>query len=272
MNEKSKIAVCVSVSESGRVSGILSSLGYECVGFKPDSMSLIRTVITDSPCAIIADTERIARGELAKAFSVMEGECRPLCIVLGESEDSPLANMGRTYCLSVLPEPYTLGRLISGSLTKSKISENISPALAGLQPEEPDPEILLKPLMEDGITKIIRKIGIPANIKGYRYIRTAIMLVINDPSLLESVTKELYPEIARLHDATPARVERAIRHAITVAWDRAEGDEEYLSKRLHCRIDFSGARPTNSELIALISDSLMLEARGKKAEHFMLSV
>ncbi|MDE6593141.1 MAG: sporulation initiation factor Spo0A C-terminal domain-containing protein [Oscillospiraceae bacterium] len=264
MNENNKIAVCVSVSESGKVSSVLSSLGYECVGFKPDSMSLIRTVITDIPCAVIADTERIAREELAKAFTVLEGECRPLCIVLGESEDSPLADLGKIYCLSALPEPYTLKCLISGSMTGVGVRENISP--------EPMPETLLQPLMEDGITKIIRKIGIPANIKGYRYIRTAIMLVINDPSLLESVTKELYPEIARLHDATPARVERAIRHAITVAWDRAEGDEEYLSKRLHCRIDFSGARPTNSELIALISDSLMLEARGKKAEHFILSV
>ena len=133
-----------------------------------------------------------------------------------------------------------------------------------------DPEILeLLParetFAEDAVTEIVRKLGIPANIKGYRYIRTAVMMCMEDPALIESVTGRLYPEIARQYKTTPTRVERALRHAITVAWDRAEGDESYISKRLRCRISFASDRPTNSELIALISDSLMLEAKwGRK--------
>ncbi|MCM1579388.1 MAG: sporulation initiation factor Spo0A C-terminal domain-containing protein [Ruminococcus sp.] len=263
MSETNKIAVCLSERENGKVTKPLSSLGYECVGFEPESLSLIRTMITHTPCAVIADTERISAGELSKALTVLDEGCRPLCIVLGEGEDSPLAELGRICCLSALPEVYTLKSLISGSLSAGGV-EDISPEHRETAPSMREKVYFTNHVMEDGITKIIRKIGIPANIKGYRYIRTAIMLVMDDPALLESVTKELYPRIALRHDATPARVERAIRHAITVAWDRAEGDEEYLSDRLHCRVDFSGPRPTNSELIALISDSLLLEARGRK--------
>lgn len=264
MTETNKIAVCV--PEGGKVSGILSSMGYECVGFKPDSLSLITAVITYSPCAVIVDSRRISPAETSKALAAIGSRHCPVCIALGEDNVNAFEGVDNIYRSAQLPEPGVLRLIISGHIHDSfpgEAEENMTAKPC------PNPQ---KERMEDGITKIIRKIGIPANIKGYRYIRTAIMLVIDDPSLMESVTKELYPEIALRHESTPARVERAIRHAITVAWDRAEGDEEYLSERLHCRIDFSGARPTNSELIALISDSLMLEARGKKAELLSLNV
>ncbi len=112
--------------------------------------------------------------------------------------------------------------------------------------------------VEQLVTEVIIKVGVPANLKGYRYLRTAIMLSLDDVSFLDSVTKRLYPAIAEYNNTTPIRVERAIRHAITAAWSKGDGDSEFLEQMLRCRIDFSRSKPTNSELIALISDSLRL--------------
>lgn len=112
--------------------------------------------------------------------------------------------------------------------------------------------------MEPVVTEIIQRIGIPANIKGYRYLRNAVMLAVEDMTILDSITKELYPAVARSNGTTPTRVERAIRHAISSAWDRGDGDVAYIEDKLHCKIDFHGSKPTNSELIALISDCLRL--------------
>ncbi|MBP1546078.1 MAG: sporulation initiation factor Spo0A C-terminal domain-containing protein [Oscillospiraceae bacterium] len=114
--------------------------------------------------------------------------------------------------------------------------------------------------VEPMVTEIIQHIGIPANIKGYRYLRNAVMLAMEDMTILDSITKELYPAVARHNNTTPTRVERAIRHAISSAWDRGCGDSAYIERRLHCHIDFHGEKPTNSELIALISDCLRLNA------------
>ena len=116
--------------------------------------------------------------------------------------------------------------------------------------------------IEPVVTEIIQRIGIPANIKGYRYLRNAVMLALEDMTILDSITKELYPEVAKNNGTTPTRVERAIRHAITSAWDRGDGDVAFIENKLHCKIDFHGAKPTNSELIALISDCLRLNVCG----------
>ena len=106
------------------------------------------------------------------------------------------------------------------------------------------------------ITDIMRKIGVPAHIKGYQYLRTAIDLSINDEEMLESVTKLLYPTIAKMYSTTSSRVERAIRHAIEVAWDR--GDVEVLSSYFGYTIQSDRGKPTNSEFIAMIADRIRL--------------
>ncbi|MCD7731507.1 MAG: sporulation transcription factor Spo0A [Oscillospiraceae bacterium] len=110
--------------------------------------------------------------------------------------------------------------------------------------------------MEMVITDIIHTIGIPAHIKGYHYLREAIMLAINDSEMLESVTKMLYPAVARRFDTSPSRVERAIRHAIETAWDR--GDVDVLTKMFGYTVNCGKGKPTNSEFIALITDNLRL--------------
>lgn len=111
--------------------------------------------------------------------------------------------------------------------------------------------------LEASITNIIHEIGVPAHIKGYMYLREAITMVYNDIDLLGSITKILYPEIAKKFNTTASRVERAIRHAIEVAWSR--GNIESISALFGYTISVSKAKPTNSEFIAMVADRLRLE-------------
>ena len=113
--------------------------------------------------------------------------------------------------------------------------------------------------LEMGVTAIIQKIGVPAHIKGYQYMRDAIIMVIKDMDAINSVTKILYPTVAKKYNTTSSRVERAIRHAIEVAWDR--GDPEVLDEMFGYTIMSSKGKPTNSEFIAMISDKLRLELK-----------
>ena len=111
--------------------------------------------------------------------------------------------------------------------------------------------------METDVTRIIHDIGIPAHIKGYQYLRDAIIMAITDNDIINSITKILYPDIAKRYQTTASRVERAIRHAIEVAWNR--GNTETLNDMFGYTISNGKGKPTNSEFIALISDKLRLE-------------
>ena len=111
--------------------------------------------------------------------------------------------------------------------------------------------------LETEITTIIHEIGVPAHIKGYMYLREAITMVVNDMELLSAVTKELYPSIAKKYNTTASRVERAIRHAIEVAWGR--GQIEAINKLFGYTVHNDKGKPTNSEFIAIIADKLRLK-------------
>ena len=111
--------------------------------------------------------------------------------------------------------------------------------------------------LDSNITSIIHEVGVPAHIKGYMYLREAISMVYHDIELLGSITKVLYPDIAKKHNTTASRVERAIRHAIEVAWNR--GNIDALSSIFGYTVSVSKAKPTNSEFIAMIADKLRLE-------------
>ena len=113
--------------------------------------------------------------------------------------------------------------------------------------------------LEATVTDIIHEIGVPAHIKGYQYLREAIILTIRDMDVINAVTKVLYPEVAKRYATTPSRVERAIRHAIEVAWDR--GDIEVLQKYFGYTVSNIKGKPTNSEFIAMIADSLTLRQK-----------
>ncbi len=109
------------------------------------------------------------------------------------------------------------------------------------------------------ITDILHQIGVPAHIKGYQYVREAIRLTVENPEMLNSVTKILYPTVAKNFKSTSSRVERAIRHAIEVAWDR--GDVEILNSYFGYTIQSQRGKPTNSEFVAMISDKIRLKRR-----------
>lgn len=113
--------------------------------------------------------------------------------------------------------------------------------------------------LELEITNIIHEIGVPAHIKGYQYIRYAISMVVDDVDLLSAVTKELYPAIAKKFNTTPSRVERAIRHAIEVAWNRGKIDT--IDRLFGYTVHTDKGKPTNSEFIAIIADKLRLERK-----------
>jgi two-component system response regulator (stage 0 sporulation protein A) len=130
------------------------------------------------------------------------------------------------------------------------IADNIRVQEAKLEVENGN----YKPL----ITQIIQELGIPAHIKGYRYVRQAVELVIKDMDLLGAVTKELYPQVAENFDSTPSRVERAIRHAIDVVWQR--GNQRALEKYFKNNIK-ENAKPTNSQFIARIADKIMVDLK-----------
>ena len=115
--------------------------------------------------------------------------------------------------------------------------------------------------LESDVTNIIHEIGVPAHIKGYQYLRDSIIMSVNNMDILNSITKQLYPTIAKMHETTPSRVERAIRHAIEVAWNRGKMDT--INELFGYGIQAGKGKPTNSEFIALIADKIRLEYKGK---------
>lgn len=116
-----------------------------------------------------------------------------------------------------------------------------------------------QPDVELQVTEILHQIGVPAHIKGYHYLRDSILMAIETPEIINAVTKQLYPSVAKRYETTSSRVERAIRHAIEVAWDR--GDVDVLNSYFGYTIHNTRGKPTNSEFIAMISDKLRLQMR-----------
>ena len=155
-------------------------------------------------------------------------------------------NAGAEMCIMKPYDQQSLCNHISDIL-RGRQKSNIETAVEGK--ESPD--------IETQVTKIIHQIGVPAHIKGYQYLRTAIMLTISDNDVINSVTKVLYPSVAKKYQTTTSRVERAIRHAIEVAWDR--GDVDTLNSYFGYTIQNNRGKPTNSEFIAMIADNLRLK-------------
>lgn len=116
--------------------------------------------------------------------------------------------------------------------------------------------------LQISITKMLHELGMPSHIKGYQYIRDGINMIYNNPDIIGGITKELYPDIASKYDTTVSRVERAIRHAIEVSWNR--GDLDYMEELFGHSVDIDKAKPTNSEFIVTVADKLRLEFANQK--------
>jgi two-component system response regulator (stage 0 sporulation protein A) len=183
-----------------------------------------------------------------------EPETKPgIIVVTGyghETMNQRVMDLGVDYLLLKPCEKEILAsrirQLRPDSTSKRQISCNAVPVVAQAPRRSMDYEV----------TNIIHQMGVPAHIKGYQYLRDAILLVIAEVNLLGAVTKELYPMIAEKYQTTPSRVERAIRHAIELAWDR--GNVELMSRYFGYTINLQKGKPTNSEFIAMVADRLRI--------------
>ena len=175
------------------------------------------------------------------------GDKRPCTLVLSSFNNPSIAGQvvqrGGDYCML---KPCRLQSVIDRA-------RELASGRSGAQiKEETDSREL-----ERQVTAIIHEIGVPAHIKGYQYLREAISIAVKDMDVINAVTKVLYPEVAKRFGTTPSRVERAIRHAIEVAWDR--GDLETLQKYFGYTVSNAKGKPTNSEFIAMIADRISLD-------------
>ncbi len=184
--------------------------------------------------------------QILKQLETM-GEDRPAVIILSAVVNQHIVaeanRLGVYYYMSKPVQEQALLERMAQACRKEKTVENTSGNAT----------------LENMVTAVIHEIGVPAHIKGYQYVREAIMIAVEDMDVINAVTKVLYPEVAKRYHTTASRVERAIRHAIEVAWDR--GDLETLQKYFGYTVSVSKGKPTNSEFIAMIADRLVLEQR-----------
>ena len=219
-----------------------------------DGNSAFEAVVKSKPDVLITDIilSGIDGLGLLEKISGLNGSDKPGIIVLsGFSSEHVLAetvNLGAAYFLQ---KPCDIVALASRIRSVAGVSKTTSP--------QSDKVYKYEPSLESVVTEIIHEIGIPAHIKGYQYLREAIILTINDMEIINAVTKALYPAVAKKFGTTQSRVERAIRHAIEVAWDR--GDVEVLQKFFGYTVSNIKGKPTNSEFIAMIADRLSLQRR-----------
>ena len=185
------------------------------------------------------------------------GETGPSFIILTQvTTPSVLMEANRAGASLCLPKPVDYESLRTGAETILRNRGTSSGSTVSEKTENAVPYDL-----ETQVTRIIHQIGVPAHIKGYQYLRTAILMTISDNEIINSVTKVLYPSVAKKYQTTTSRVERAIRHAIEVAWDR--GDVDTLNSYFGYTIQNSRGKPTNSEFIAMIADNLRLKYKIK---------
>ncbi len=249
MEKETKILVADENSEvRNGIREVLSSKGAAADEARSAEEAL-RMLSRQNYSVVIADLwSADALSLIAKTASA--GKSAPSFIVLTQvTAQSVLMEANRSGAALVLPKPVDYEALCGGIETIVKNRSAVS-ADDGAANDVPDD-------METQVTRIIHQIGVPAHIKGYQYLRTAIMMTVSDNDIINSVTKVLYPSVAKKYQTTTSRVERAIRHAIEVAWDR--GDVETLNSYFGYTIQNSRGKPTNSEFIAMIADNLRLK-------------
>lgn len=233
----------------------------ELAGVGYNGSEVLELVLTSQPDVIILDIvmPHLDGIGVLERIGQMQLSLRPKIIVLTafgqENMTQRVLEMGADYYVL---KPFSLDVL--GTRIRQLAAQRGS--LQPVQPSSAPPVELVIPRsrrLDNEVTALIHELGIPAHIKGYRYLREAIMMVVTRVELLGSVTKELYPAIARNHGTTPSRVERAIRHAIEVAWSR--GNSEAIGGLFGHTVNRERGKPTNSEFIAMVADKLRMETK-----------
>lgn len=230
----------------------LQSCGFDTLSCGCDGMQLLDCILDYRPDVVMMNIFMPHLDAIGVMKNIHAGllDEPPLFMVTVHTEnplvERELLCSGATYCFL---RPFNVEMVaericqLCGGLNK--------PFANSLPPAKADLEVV--------VTDILHQIGVPAHIKGYTYLRDSIMLAVQEPTVISAITKQLYPTIAKMNDTTSSRVERAIRHAIEVAWDR--GDVEVLNSYFGYTIHNSRGKPTNSEFIALIADRIRLRSK-----------
>lgn len=219
---------------------------FEVVGTAGDGMSALKLVTEKKPQLLITDIllpELDGFGLLDRIASLDD---RPSTLIVSALyRDSIVAQAMERDVSFFMPKPCETESLLE------RMRQAIGmEALA----EESEAQAL-----ERQVTSVIHEVGVPAHIKGYQYVREAIIIAVQDMDVINAVTKVLYPEVAKRYSTTPSRVERAVRHAIEVAWER--GDLDTLQRYFGYTVNSSKGKPTNSEFIAMIADRIRLQRK-----------
>ena len=270
MKEKTKVLIADDNQDFSRTlsSYINNQDDMEVISMAKDGNEAVEMIAKNNPDIVLLDVimpHLDGLGVLEKV-NEMETSKKPVCIMLsavGQDKITQKAiSLGAEY---YVVKPFDIELLIKrikeikyhqpNQTSNYFITREIKPQYIELSMDESKKEENLEAL----VTNIIHEVGVPAHIKGYQYLREAIMMVVNDIDVINQITKSLYPKIAAKYNTTPSRVERAIRHAIEVAWGR--GQQEAVESIFGYTISASKGKPTNSEFIAMIADKLRLELK-----------
>ena len=237
----------------------------EVVGVADNGIDAVKVIKTSKPDVVLLDLvmpKLDGLGVMEKIYQDATLEKAPSFIVItavsrqGITEEA--FELGASYyILKPFDNDTVLSRVKQvNRATPTKLVENNYRVTAYENKED-----YIEKHLETDVTNIIHEIGVPAHIKGYQYLRDAIMMCVQDSDMLNSITKVLYPAIAKKHKTTPSRVERAIRHAIEVAWSRGKMDT--IDELFGYTVSNGKGKPTNSEFVALIADKIRLEYKQK---------
>ena len=241
---------------AGLTAALQRTEGFRVVGTANDGEQAVRMIGEKQPQILVLDMMLAKRDGISVLKTISTMEHRPVVLAtsgfITEYVAQAAANLGVQY-LMLKPCDMT-------ALTE-RLEE-----MRGGQERKQQSRPSGKPSIEAMVTSIIHEIGVPAHIKGYQYLREAIIIAVNDMDVINAITKVLYPQVAKAFQTTPSRVERAIRHAIEVAWDR--GDLDTLQRFFGYTVSNTKGKPTNSEFIALIADKLQLQLKGSQVANF----
>ena len=270
MNEKIKVLVADDNRDFATtlISYLSKEDDMEVIEVAKDGNEAFEKIVATKPDIVLLDIimpHLDGLGVLEK-LNETDLEKRPMCIILsavGQDKITQKAiGLGAQYYIvkpfdiEVLVKRIKELKYFQPSQQKNNfISREIKAQYIDISPENKKNEENLEAL----VTNIIHEVGVPAHIKGYQYLREAIIMVVNNIDVINQITKQLYPEIAQRYGTTPSRVERAIRHAIEVAWGR--GQTEVVESIFGYTVSAAKGKPTNSEFIAMIADKLRLELK-----------
>lgn len=235
---------------SSKLAAILKqSDRYAVVGTANDGVRAMELLREIKPEFLVVDMMLPQADGVAVVKAAVAMEKKPMILVLADFMTDFVGHLLRTVGVEyVLLKPCT-PRSVLERLDEMRDSlTNVNPYIRSRDAN-----------IEAMVTSMIHEIGVPAHIKGYQYLREAIIIAVHDMEVINAITKVLYPQVAKTFATTPSRVERAIRHAIEVAWDR--GDLETLQRFFGYTVSNTKGKPTNSEFIALIADKLQLELK-----------